>query len=112
MRYPEEVQTYVDFLRTYINDPKLKTARIFHMYPGKLAYPMGYWDSRLFALMAYNTNKRTCRNLGDHDSLDFLDALPPNVKIRIFADGSTIVILPKHVNCEFPTQAMSLRKAD
>lgn len=90
MIYPDEVQEYIDILDEYEINDNLKEFDIFHMYPREIAYPEGYYDSRFFDLIGYNTETMQKCSLGKHDSMVF----GGNTKIRsvkIFMDGSTMI---------------------
>jgi hypothetical protein len=97
MRYPVGVQARVDFLDSgYVVSESIKTFHILHLYRGKIAYPNGYIDSRLFTLWGFNTDKMMKKNLGIHDGLSLINVLRPEESpkvdiIRIFADGSTLI---------------------
>ena len=96
MKYPTVVQARIDILNIYLEDQSLELFHIIHMYPGKLAYPTGYVDSRYFTLWGFNTDKMLKKNLGIHDGLDLNNILNPHLSpkvniIRIFADGSTLI---------------------
>ena len=93
MKYPKDVLSYVEVLNKYKENDELEYFDIFHMYPGKLAYPNGYYDSRFFELVGYNTKSMEFKKLGNHDSLDFMEEKTPISMIRIFADKSTLVKL-------------------
>lgn len=100
MRYPAEVQKYVDVLKKYNENNTLEDFHIFHLYKDKLGYPHGYYDSRFFILMGYNTDTMEFKNLGTHDGIRFYDEAPaPNI-IRIFADGSTLIRFRKPVKVD------------
>lgn len=90
MNYPKEVRSYVDVLKKYNKNKKLEIFHILHMYPKKLAYANGYYDSRYFKLVGYNTVTGEYRKLGKHDGLSIKDMCPVDI-IRIFADGSTLI---------------------
>lgn len=95
MEYPVQVQRRVDVLEDYEYNPRLEKFNILHMYPGELAYPNGFYDSRFFLLVGFNTNTMEKNELGMHDALNMtkrLDTIDPSVEfIRIFADGSTMI---------------------
>ena len=55
MGYPKEVREQIEILDKYQVDDTLKAFDIFHLYPGELAYPDGYQDSRFFNLVGFNT---------------------------------------------------------
>jgi hypothetical protein len=111
MRYPKAIQSKIDVLDTYSIDETLKSFHILHMYPGKLAYPNGYYDSRFFTLWGFNLDYKKKRNLGTHDSIELWESETKNQAkvslIRIFADGSTIVRFVAPVSLELG-QAVSV----
>jgi hypothetical protein len=97
MKYPIEVEKRIKFLNErYEEDQSVDTFHILHLYPGKIAYPNGYIDSRFFTLWGFNTDKMLKKNLGIRDGLDLTNVLDPQESpkvniIRIFADGSTLI---------------------
>jgi hypothetical protein len=96
MKYPTVVQARIDILNIYLEDQSLELFHIIHMYPGKLAYPTGYVDSRYFTLWGFNTDSMKKRNLGRHDGLDLWEdgdgVISAKIaSIQIFADGSTCI---------------------
>jgi hypothetical protein len=96
MEYPVEVQNKIDVLNTYTENPELTCADIYHLYPKELAYPDGYFDSRFFTLVCFNTKTNEKRIIEYRDGLDFpLDNGMLLRLIRIFADGSTIIVFRK-----------------
>ena len=90
MKYPEEVQVYIDSLKKYNKNKELEVFDILHMYSKRLGYPNGYSDSRFFKLVGYNSISMEYRNLGRHDGLSFKDICEVDI-VRIFADGSTLI---------------------
>lgn len=81
---------HIEYLSTYKENDKLQEFNILHLYPGDLAWPNGYVDSRFFNLIGFNHNTMERRDLGKRDGLRFA----PNVTVmlvRIFADGSTLI---------------------
>lgn len=90
MNYPREVQERVDVLATYKEVDNLETFDIFHLYPEELCFPNGYYDSRWFKLVGYNTDLMQKQNLDRHDTINIDEGA--EVKMcRIFADGSTLI---------------------
>ena len=55
MRYPKGVQEKINVLKIYDLNIELTEYNIFHLYPKGLAYPNGYYDSRFFNLVGYNS---------------------------------------------------------
>jgi hypothetical protein len=88
MKYSKVVQEHIDVLKKYTENENLEAFQIFHLYPGKTAYPNGHHDSRWFELIGYNYKIKEFKKLGKHDGLTFL--CQPDI-VRIFADGSTII---------------------
>jgi hypothetical protein len=92
MEYPSEVQKRIDILNSYIINPNLSSANIFHLYPKELAYPDGFYDSRFFTLVCFNTLTNEKRIIENRDGLDFYSDLVIDLyMIRIYVDGSTMV---------------------
>lgn len=93
MKYPKEVQKYIDSLSVYKENDVLDKFDIIHLYPGELAYPNGYWDSRFFTLVGFDTEKKQKRIIKMRDEIapDIDVKSLPLVKARIFADGSTLL---------------------
>ena len=89
MEYPAEVQERINVLSEYTENNNLKECDIMHLYPGNIAFPDGYYDSRLFELVCYNSVTMEKRNLGNHDGIDTFGT--EVIGVRIFADGSTMV---------------------
>jgi hypothetical protein len=93
VKYPAEVQERIDFLeKGYTVSEKPILVDIVHMYPGEIAFPNGYYDSRFFNLVGFNAMKRLKFDYGRHDGI----FVGKGVKVEfasIFADGSTIIKL-------------------
>lgn len=87
--YPEEVQKFIDFLDEY-KVGKPDKFHIFHLYPRRLAYPEGFYDSRFFDLHCFNTDILEKHVIEDRDGLIFNDGVRVDI-VRIFADGSTLI---------------------
>lgn len=105
MKYPKEVQEHIDALNQYAVDENLKEFDILHMYLGKLAYPNGYYDSRFFDLIGYNSVSMTKRNLGKHDGLTATHRCSAKIDIvRIFVDGSTLIRFKSPIAVDFGSQ--------
>ena len=106
MKYPKVVQEKISFLRQYKRDNKLQDFDIFHLYPGEIAYPNGFHDSRFFNLIGFNTELMKKRDLGRHDSLDFWTATEGlNIKfVRVFADKAFLIKMNCLVKVESNTQ--------
>jgi hypothetical protein len=91
MEVPDEVKDYLDAIDKYTENRGLSCFDILHMYPGEIAYPDGYYDSRFFRLVAFNTKTMQKREFGIHDSIDLWEGCAVKM-IRIFLDGSTIIV--------------------
>lgn len=92
MKYPDTVKEYINFLSEYKENPELTEGDIIHMYPKKLAYPNGYYDSRYFDLVLYHQKLMQFRKLENRDGITMNHSNPPTVNImRIFCDGSTLI---------------------
>lgn len=93
MEYRPEVQEYIDFIeKEYTVNTELKTFHILHMYPGEVAYPNGYYDSRFFDLVLFNTDTMEKRTIECRDGIDASYRKNiPFMMARIFADGSTML---------------------
>jgi hypothetical protein len=91
MRYPKEVQNKIDFLKEYKENKMIQFFNILHLYPKTLAYPNGYYDSRNFELVGYDTKSMMCKHFeGLHDAIFFHKNIEVDV-LQIFADGSTLI---------------------
>lgn len=111
-RYNPTVQGHIDFLEeAYTDNPDLKSFHILHMYPErKMAYPDGYYDSRFFELIGFNTDTMERRSLGRHDSLDNRFEMEFKVTmIRVFVDGSTMVKLSSPATFMSMTQGITFQ---
>jgi len=96
LEYPAEVQERIDLLNTYIENPKLTYANIYHLYPKEIAYPNGFYDSRFFTLVCFNSETNEKRIIENRDGLSFPFEKDMSIKmIRIYADGSTIIVFRK-----------------
>ena len=65
MNYPKEVQECVNFLNEYKENAKLEKFHVLHMYPKGLAYPNGYYESRFFDFVLFNTEAMEKRTAGE-----------------------------------------------
>jgi len=72
---------------------------ILHMYPGKLAYPEGFYGDRWFQLVGYDDVSKTRVDLGQHDRINIEDGGVVR-HVEIFADGSTLVMFGKPVEVD------------
>jgi len=81
---------YIDFLNKYAQNDKLTHADIFHLYPGRIAYPDGYHDSRFFTLVGFNTKLMQKRVMNNKDGLH-INKNAHIYLVRIFIDGSTLI---------------------
>jgi hypothetical protein len=91
MNYPAEVQRYIDRLDEYQLDDNETQFDILHLYPHELAYPAGFYDSRFFQLVGFNTRTKKKAFLGEHDGLNFNLVSNAIDVVRIYADGSTMI---------------------
>ena len=101
MEYPKEVQEKLDILNAYTTDETLMEFHILHMYPGELCYPNGYYDSRFFELVGYNTDEMTVRELGEHDAIRFHQPGELTAS-HVFADGSHAMVFGTAVTLSDP----------
>jgi len=106
VKYPKVVQEKIDFLQKYEWNINLKEFNIFHLYPGEIAYPNGFHDSRFFNLVGFNTELMKKRDLGRHDSLDFWREKPNILFARVFADGAFLIKMNCLVEAESNTQTV------
>jgi len=89
--YPPDVQKTIDMLKDrYAENPSLEAFNVLHLYPGKLAYPSGYYEARYFRLVGFNYEVHQRRDLGEHDGLRFHPAVVLRVS-EIYADGSFVL---------------------
>ncbi len=103
---PNEVHKYLETLEECEWDDELDEFNILHLYPGEVCYPNGYYDSRFFEVIGYYYGPNIMvaveaprrRNLGEHDSLDFLGKNTDVDIIRVFIDGSTLIRFKKPVS--------------
>ncbi len=105
-KYPEEVQERINYLDKYIINKELKLFDIIHLYPIKIAYPNGYYDSMFFTLIGYNEKSKEKRDLGIHDGIVFGNKKADIDIIRIFADGSTLIKFDTTKTIDCSTQAV------
>ena len=62
------------------------------MYPGEVAHPNGYYDSRFFDLVLFNTDTMEKRTIEYRDGIDCNYGRGVALMMaRIFADGSTML---------------------
>ena len=91
MKYKKEISA---IYKKYKNNPDLTTANIFHMYAIK-EYGLdnnglvGFHDSQIFKVTAFNYKTMEKIDLGEHDGIHCYEK--PD-KVRLFLDGSTMVI--------------------
>lgn len=80
----------------YTENKNLQQADIFHLYDtGEecIKENKGYHDSRMFNLIAFNTQTMEKRNCGFHDGLQSFNDNVNIYLVRIYADGSTMIRL-------------------
>ena len=102
MKYPKEVQAKIDILNTYKENTELKTFNILQLYSKELAYPNGYYDSRFFDLIVFNTVKMEKCNLGRHDAIDFKNCII--AYSSIFADGAFLIRTANMITIDIDSQ--------
>jgi len=110
MSYPKVVKEKIKFLDNYKENLLLQEFDIFHIYPGKLAYPNGYYDSRFFKLIGFNTKTMEKRCLGKHDGLDFWEECSGVSIVRVFCDGAFLIRMRHLVKMIGNTQAPSFTR--
>jgi len=94
MEYPQEVKDKLAILDKYKPTKNLDQFDILHLYPMGLAFPTGYYDSRYFNLIGFNTQTMQKRDLGEHDCVDFSNC---QIEIaQVFADGAFLLKM-KHL---------------
>ena len=98
-----EVQARIDNLNHYADTDTLDRFDIVHLYPQELAYPDGFYDSRWFRLVGYNEDLEQRRDLGRHDELELRGVKVE--RVRIFADGPTLLSFDRPVRIGFLTQS-------
>lgn len=103
---PQEVQREIDVLEMYTESDALIEFHILHLYPEGISFPNGYYDSRFFNLIGFNTATMQKRNLGRHDGINFEGMIEIN-STRIFADGSTLLKFRKPIYISSITQAIT-----
>lgn len=111
MDYPEEVQEYIDYLDEYRVNDNLAVFDIIHMYPKGLAYPDGYYDSQFFDMVLFNTSTKEKRTVENRDGLTFYNGIPYMVRMRIFADGSTVIVFNGTMGLDLLFQDVVIKKA-
>ena len=112
MKYPKEVQAFIDVLSDYKENNQLEQFDILHLYPKEIAYPNGYYDSRFFELVGFNTVNLEKRNLGRHDKVDFDGGC--NVRMAsVFADGAYLLRFNHFVypHCGTEVQCIYMKRA-
>jgi hypothetical protein len=83
----------------YTQNDELSSFNILHLYPEDLAYPNGFYDSRWFRLVGFNTELNQRRELGAHDGVRFMEGVRVEIA-RVFADGSTLIRFASPVRVE------------
>ena len=111
MKYPDTVKKKIAILDEYRVKDTLTRFNIFHLYPKGLAYPDGYYDSRFFECVGFNTKTMEKRNLGRHDAIDFWDKCGI-AKAHVFADGAFLIKLDGFVETVGMTQELCVRPVD
>ena len=95
-QYPKEVQEKLKILDTYKENNTMNKFNLFHLYPKELAFPNGYYDSRFFELVGFNTTTMEKRNLGRHDGMNFSFGECVVDTAQVYADGAFLIKL-KHL---------------
>lgn len=99
MKIPAEAREHIKVLDTYEINDDLETCNLVHLYDrgeyGALeeGNSQGFVDSKMFDVWIFDFEAKQKRKLEFHDELWFpkYDGASPVEKIRIFADGSTLV---------------------
>lgn len=112
MKYPREVQEQINILKEYKVNDDLMRFQILHLYPLKLAYPDGYYDSMFFELWGFNyENKLSLQKRLIRTHCDRLNFKNIEVELtQIFADGSTLIRFPYPITFDINGQAISFRR--
>ena len=115
--FHEETWEHIFFVLTkYKENPELKEFNLIHIYPGELcADPetgeiYGFVDSRFFDAVLFNTITMEKRCLSNKDELDFMGKPIPLRRIRVFADGATLIGFDTTMVVDWETQSTALRK--
>lgn len=108
MKYSKDVQDKIDVLAKYKETMDLKTFHIIHLYPKKVAWPDGYYDSRFFDLVCFNTKTMEKKTYQHHDGLEFPSSCNVDI-VRIFADGSTMIRFKTPHEIIFCSQAVEIK---
>lgn len=94
----------------YTEDPQLDEFHIFHLYDTgeKCAIDnSGFEDARHMNIVGYNKELKKKRDLGRHDEISFFNTESKPGRIRIFADGSTMIVFYKAVGI-INTQSLNI----
>lgn len=95
---PPEVGDRLEILDTYKENPKLEQAITFHVYPGDVCYPDGYYSNRFFRLVAYSHELYQYRDLGEYDRIDFFNDAS-NIKVAgVYLDGSFFFVMREEIS--------------
>lgn len=87
---PPEVKDAIKVLDKYKESNTLTTFDILHIYPGEIAFPRGYTDSRFFKCVAFNTKRMEKRVFESHDGIQFGEGCNVDI-LRVYADGSYFI---------------------
>jgi len=87
----------------YTNDETLSQFDVLHLYDTKKeCYKdnSGFHDSRHFNVIGFLRSTRKKKDLGRHDEINMYEASKPISRIRIFADGSTMIIFKEPISVD------------
>ena len=111
MKYPKEVKEKIAIINEYEVSETLNKFNILHLYPGELCYPDGFYDSRFFELIGFNTQLMKKRNLGNrYDAIDFWDGIIIS-KSQVYADGAFLIKTEGFIEPVGLTQMICFRPA-
>jgi hypothetical protein len=108
MEMPEETKKRVAILNKYEETDSLKEFDILHLYDDGYAYPDGYYDSRFFVLIGFNTKTMQKKDLGTHDAIDFWDDCVIS-KSQVYGDGAFLIKMAHMITNVGNTQMISFR---
>jgi len=92
MKMPKKTKEAISVLNRYDENDSLTKFNILHLYDDGYAYPDGYYDSRFFVLVGFNTVTMQKKNLGRHDAIDFWDGCVIS-KSQVYGDGAFLIKL-------------------
>lgn len=97
----------------YTSDESISEFDVIHLHDtGKCCINdnSGYNDARHFNLIAYNTERKLKRDLGQHDAISTSACKVQNV--LIFIDGSTLIKFNHMVSIEWISQNQEFKPAN